>query len=357
MSRLIDKATVLFICAIAFGMADSFSAPVVGLLVSMTLSGLVQIFTGKPAASVMIAAAAAACVPFPIMLCALPLMLLDSLNERRPWLLLPAVFAVKSALSIPVSGLLVIAAGCAVSLLLYLRVSALEKTVSRMTSLRDEAAERNISLSRQNQLLSEAQDNEVRLATLSERNRIAREIHDNVGHMLTRSLLQSGALMVINKDENLAEPLKSLHDTIDSAMTSIRASVHDLHDDSVDLRRIIEESAASVSDRFTTEIRYDVSAEMPGRLRFCIAGVVREALSNAVKHSAGDRIRITMLEHPAFYQLLVEDNGKCSEIGETGIGLSNMTDRARSVGGTISFTPSDKGFRVFMSIPKAQEDL
>ena len=45
------------------------------------------------------------------------------------------------------------------------------------------------------------QDYEIYLATLKERNRIAREIHDNVGHMLTRSILQLGALSVINKDE------------------------------------------------------------------------------------------------------------------------------------------------------------
>lgn len=47
------------------------------------------------------------------------------------------------------------------------------------------------------------QDYEIYLATLKERNRIAREIHDNVGHMLTRSILQLGALSVINKDETV----------------------------------------------------------------------------------------------------------------------------------------------------------
>ena len=49
----------------------------------------------------------------------------------------------------------------------------------------------------------EKQDYEIYLATLRERNRIAREIHDNVGHMLSRSILQMGALITIHKEEPL----------------------------------------------------------------------------------------------------------------------------------------------------------
>ena len=50
------------------------------------------------------------------------------------------------------------------------------------------------------------QDYEIHLATLKERNRIAREIHDNVGHLLSRSLLQTGALQVMNHDKALDAP-------------------------------------------------------------------------------------------------------------------------------------------------------
>lgn len=44
-------------------------------------------------------------------------------------------------------------------------------------------------------MLTVTMNNEIRIATLSERNRIAREIHDNVGHMLSRAILQLGAIM------------------------------------------------------------------------------------------------------------------------------------------------------------------
>jgi len=51
-------------------------------------------------------------------------------------------------------------------------------------------------LRQKNRELIEKQDYEIRLATLNERGRIAREIHDHVGHLLSRSILQIGALMV-----------------------------------------------------------------------------------------------------------------------------------------------------------------
>ena len=70
----------------------------------------------------------------------------------------------------------------------------------------------------------EKQETEVHLATLKERNRIAREIHDNVGHMLSRSILQLGALKALNHDSSLSAPLSELHKTLNTAMDSIRTS-------------------------------------------------------------------------------------------------------------------------------------
>ena len=166
--------------------------------------------------------------------------------------------------------------------------------------------------------------------------------------------MRSGALLVVNKDEQLAEPLMELRATLDNAMTSIRKSVHDLHDDSIDLRKVIAESVRTAEERFHVQFTYDMGDTVPGKIRLCMAGIVKESLSNVMKHSNGDTVRIILREHPGFYQLMVEDNGCCGRIQNTGIGLQNMEDRARAVGGIIRFTPSDKGFSVFMSINKSQ---
>ncbi|MGC7323280.1 histidine kinase dimerization/phosphoacceptor domain-containing protein, partial [Mycobacteroides abscessus subsp. massiliense] len=65
--------------------------------------------------------------------------------------------------------------------------------------------------------------------------RIAREIHDSVGHLLSSSLLQVGALLAVNKNEKTRGNLVALKETLTNAMNSIRSSVHDLYDESIDL--------------------------------------------------------------------------------------------------------------------------
>ncbi len=352
MNRLIDKLAIMLICFIGFGFSENFLTPVVGFLVSATVSAAAQMFTGKKISAVLIFAYSALCGIFPAFFCAIPLMLYDALWEKKYWLILPAITVLFQLDKLAEHQFIISAVGMIVSIIIYMRVSKLEETVRILTSLRDEITEKNIRLSDKNQRLAEAQDNEIYLAALRERNRIAREIHDNVGHMLTRSLLQSGALIILNKDENLKEPLESLKNTLDSAMNGIRESVHDIRDDSIDLKKVIEESISSVDERFHVELDYDAGQNIPGKIKLCAAGIVKEGLSNAVKHSSGNRISIIFREHPTFYQLMIEDNGNCKNISENGMGLKNMEERADSVGGRISFTPSENGFRIFMSARK-----
>ena len=352
MNRLIDKLAILLLCMMSLAMSDSFIEPVIVAITAVTASAAAQLLTGKAAASVIIAACSLACGVYPLFFCMLPIMLYDALWEKKWWLVLPAAAVLINIGDMRIMQIVMTLAAIAVTVIIYHRVSGLEQTVTKLTLLRDEIAGKNRQLGEQNLRLAQAQDNEIHLATLKERNRIAREIHDNVGHMLTRSLLQSGALIVINKDEQLREPLESLKSTLDSAMTSIRESVHALHDDSIDLKKVIEDSIKTVDSRFTVTLDCDVSEYMAGNVKLCMIGVIKEGLSNAVKHSAGDKISIIVREHPAFYQLMLEDNGSCSEIKESGIGLKNMRDRVEALKGRISFTPSAEGFKIFVSIPK-----
>ncbi|MBP5580904.1 MAG: sensor histidine kinase, partial [Ruminococcus sp.] len=347
-----DKVAILLMCMMSLTMSDSFMEPVILVLVGVTASAAAQLLTGRIAASVIIAACSLLCGVFPLFFCMMPLMLYDALWEKKWWLVLPAAVVLVNIGDMKILQIAMTLIALAVTIIIFLRVSGLEQTVTKLTLLRDEIAGKNRQLGEQNLRLAQAQDNEIHLATLKERNRIAREIHDNVGHMLTRSLLQAGALLVINKDDELREPLESLKSTLDSAMTSIRESVHDLHDDSIDLKKVIEESISTVDSRFTVTLDCDVSEYMAGNVKLCMIGVVKEGLSNAVKHSTGDRISIIVREHPGFYQLMLEDNGSCSEIKESGIGLKNMRDRVEALKGRISLTPSQEGFKIFVSIPK-----
>ena len=358
MSRLYEKSIMVLLCIPALAMSGELYAPVIALLISVSVSAAAQIFNGKPAAWVLLGLCAVMCGVMPVMFCTMPIILCDALAEKKWWLTVPAATVFINIDSLSTWQIIMSFVGIIAAVVIYLRISGLEKKVGKLTELRDDITEKNMQLTSQNLRLAAAQDNEVRLATLKERNRIAREIHDNVGHMLTRSILQTGAIQIINKDETLKEPLDELRATLDGAMTSIRTSVHDLHDNSIDLKKTIEEMCAAVDDRFKVNLNYDAGEDISGEVKLCTAGIVKESISNAVKHSSGDRINIVFREHPAFFQLLVEDNGNCGKLqgrslsGHGGIGLGNMEDRAAGIGGQITFTPSEDGFRVFMTIPK-----
>ena len=87
---------------------------------------------------------------------------------------------------------------------------------------RDDSKERNLLLHEKNRSLIEKQDYEIYTATLQERNRIAREIHDNVGHLLSRCILIVGAMKIVNEDEKLSSSIEQLEESLNTAMTSVR---------------------------------------------------------------------------------------------------------------------------------------
>ncbi|MFR7396407.1 MAG: histidine kinase [Blautia wexlerae] len=64
--------------------------------------------------------------------------------------------------------------------------------------------------------------------------------HDNVGHVLSRSILLTAAVRAVNNDPKTAPLMDSLEDSLNAAMNSIRSSVHDLHDESVNLEHAVD---------------------------------------------------------------------------------------------------------------------
>lgn len=226
----------------------------------------------------------------------------------------------------------------------------------KLHSMRDASMEHDMLMEQMNHQLIEKQNAQIYNATLKERNRIAREIHDNVGHMITRSILQVGAIGVINTDEKLKAPISDLKSTLDTAMDSMRKSVHDLYDESVDLRQALAKLKPTDS-AFAFSLEYDCEDDVPRDVKYAFIAIAKEAVNNAVKHSNGDEIRIIVREHPAFYQLEIMDNGTTADerrlSGETGdgIGIKNIKERVAAIGGTMRIK-ADDGFMIFVTLMK-----
>lgn len=320
---------------------------------SLTLSCLCTYFANQRICGFIIVLFCLISLPEPHFAPYLPLFLYDILYLNNKFLLpagllaaFYAVFQLPAALLCPFVILNIMS-------FLLARYSGKNKALLReLHFIRDQSTEAELHLKERNQALIQKQNMEIQAATLSERNRIAREIHDNVGHLLTRSLLQTGALKVINTNPSLEESLNTLNDTLNTAMTSIRTSVHDLHDESINLHRILQE-IVSHEPSLRIQLEYDVEHELPRDMKYAFISIVREAINNIHKHSNADCARIVVREHPAFFLLQIQDNGTIEkEPSETdGIGLSGIRDRIQSLGGTLRID-TRHGFLINISIVK-----
>lgn len=245
---------------------------------------------------------------------------------------------------------------CSFAILLSYENCQSKRYRKKYLETRDSSTELEYMLKRRNKELIESQDDSISNATLKERNRIAREIHDNVGHMLSRTILQTGALMTIYKEEPLHGQIQSINDSLNEAMNNIRESVHDLHDESVDLKLSVVEIIKPIKDRYVIDFDYDMSDLVSRNIKYSFIAIIKEATANIVKHSNASKIYILMREHPGFFQLAIEDNGKSDiDISHAGIGLTNMTDRVEALNGNIIFS-NDHGFKIMISIPKSDEN-
>lgn len=222
----------------------------------------------------------------------------------------------------------------------------------KLRRTRDDSMERNLLLAQKNKALLEKQDYEIYNATLRERNRIAREIHDNVGHVLSRSILMVAAAKTINKETGTASLLEKLEESLNSAMNSIRSSVHDLHDEAVNLEEV-EKSLVSEFTFCQADLTYDMSRVVPREVKYCFISITKEALANVIRHSNATKVSVIVREHPALYQLCIRDNGTAEGFGQRqeGIGIANMKERVNALNGTIQITAKN-GFRIFITIPK-----
>ncbi len=326
---------------------------IIAVTLSLLLSCLCSFFRDTRICDILVLLSSLLCLFIPPLLSFLPLFIYDAIYRPQNLVLAAgALVGIRVFLWFPQVLFFPFLLLFAVTFLLAGYSRKNQGLLQELHLIRDRSTEAEIHLKERNQALIQKQDSEIRAATLSERNRIAREIHDNVGHMLTRSILQTGALKVINQDPKLEEPLDTLGDTLNTAMTSIRTSVHDLHDESIDLQNVMREIASS-DPELSIHLEYDVDEDLPREIKYAFISIVKEAVNNIHKHSSGDSGRIIVREHPGFYLLQIRDNGSPEKLPpETdGIGLSGIRDRVHSLGGTMRIDTAH-GFLLNISITK-----
>lgn len=248
---------------------------------------------------------------------------------------------------------------CALAALLALRTTEEETTRARLHAMRDDLREKVLALQDANARLLRAQDHELRAAALSERTRIAREIHDGVGHVLTRLLLRVKALQVTHRDEpGVVADLATLDSDLGEALDSMRRSVHALSEEGDELATSLN-LLGSRCGIAKVDVDCSTQTEPPPAVARCVVALVREALTNAVRHGRAASARVAVTDYPAFWQVTVDNDGVVPPGdaplvdggGKAGLGLRSMTERVEALGGRVRITPRPR-FTVFATIPR-----
>lgn len=246
---------------------------------------------------------------------------------------------------------------CVLACLLAARTIYAHELTQTLFATRDDLHEKMSDLTRSNARLIEARELEGRAATLAERTRIARDIHDGVGHLLTRLVFQVGALRVVHKDNPQVDAdLANVGATLNEALDSMRESVHALADESEDVPTALNRLARACG---IGEVEVDCSIDdAPGQSEArCIVAVAREALTNAAKHGRARHARVALAEYPAFWRLTVENDGflptrsAAALMNGPGIGLASMRDRVAALDGTLQVLVHER-FTIHVTLPR-----
>ncbi|GAB3989268.1 histidine kinase [Actinoallomurus acanthiterrae] len=201
---------------------------------------------------------------------------------------------------------------------------------------------------------------EAREAALEERGRIAREIHDVLGHALSGVAMQldmADALHAEGRDQDANEAVRRARALAVSGIGETRRAIHALREDTLPLPETIAQIARGSTAGF--EIRGE-----PGEVRVEVAQAVirtaQEAITNAHRHAPGAEVHLLLDYSDRLIRLAVTDAGT-AEPGTrpnhsgSGMGLVGMRERASLLGGTLYAGPAESsapGWTVRLELPR-----
>jgi signal transduction histidine kinase len=203
------------------------------------------------------------------------------------------------------------------------------------------------------------------LAVQEERNRIAREIHDTVGHTVTALIFQLEAaqkLFSIDQQKSMSM-VKTSEELARSIYREIRFSIEatDLSDwEGVDLHARLEKLVQTFSHLTGLEVFYhadgDFPSSVPRKYTFGLYRILQETLTNAKRHGKADKVWVTIRFLDKQLELNINDDGIGCDQLQIGFGLKNLQNRVKELHGKCSFsTKKGNGFKTRVVIPFDQE--
>ncbi|MCL1823383.1 MAG: sensor histidine kinase [Oscillospiraceae bacterium] len=194
----------------------------------------------------------------------------------------------------------------------------------------------------------------MHLTELSERTRIAQDIHDHVGHEVSGALiaLQTALKLYENGDSRAGELLNQTVARLESASANLRETVHNLKPAQTSGKsgvELLKELCVSFTFCGTT---FSASGNLNGFNNWdMLITNLKEALTNIARHSNATHVEIRLDGNKNHIRMMISDNGKKSRDMHLGLGLTGMRERVHAAKGTMTVN-TDNGFKIICVVPK-----
>jgi len=229
---------------------------------------------------------------------------------------------------------------------------------------REHAEQLMVDLEKANAQLAAYATQAEELAMTQERNRLAREIHDNLGHTLTIVNVQiEAAKTVMESDLDRAmDALNKAQELAQTGLAGVRKSVAALRESPVSNRPLSEVIASLVEEEQSSGIvtEFIVTGEphpLENKVALALYRIAQEGLTNVRRHARASRVDVLLDFKPDEVHLEVKDNGIGTAETAGGFGLLGIRERMQLLGGKVTInTGVGKGFCLTASIPLSDTD-
>jgi two-component system, NarL family, sensor histidine kinase DevS len=190
------------------------------------------------------------------------------------------------------------------------------------------------------------------LSVLEDRDRIARDLHDLVIQRLYATGMSLEGTVPMATRREVADRIRSAVDAMDDTIKDIRATIFALQARGRTGERRLRAEIVALTDEMTEMLGFapalrlgsGLDTQATAELSVPLLAVLREALSNAARHSGATRVDVTVdTGSDGMLTVLVRDNGSGIPEGGRRSGLANMADRADKLGGELRLTPAEGG--------------
>ncbi|TCS93581.1 sensor histidine kinase [Hazenella coriacea] len=210
----------------------------------------------------------------------------------------------------------------------------------------------------QNQALELYSQQIEHLTLLRERNRMARELHDTVGHTLTSVVmgLDAAIYLIEVSPERAKEKLEVLRNVTSNGLDEVRRNIHQI---AVLDEDTLSSQISNITSEFAIHTSTEISFQLKGKeselsesMKLVFLRCLQESLTNAKRHGQAAKIEVSLTYQTSQVELCVKDNGIGAEEICAGFGIESMKERLAAVHGSLSIISSlQKGTTVVCTIP------